>query len=86
VGNIVEVNEQGVLTLPPEVLPQVSPHKRFVLEVQGDVLVLRPERAEAFWVSASPERRAAAFRDWAAGHEEGPGLPDEALRRENLYD
>ena len=39
-----------------------------------------------FWETATPEERAEAFRQWASRHKGGPGLPAEALRRENMYD
>jgi hypothetical protein len=32
------------------------------------------------------EERAVAFRRWALSHSGGPGLSDEALRRENVYE
>ena len=83
---IVEVKDGGLLALPPEARQRVSAHPRYVLEIQGDVLILRPEEREPFWATATPEQRKQAFLQWAARHKEGPGLPDEALRRETLYD
>ncbi len=76
---IVEAN-QGEITLPAEVASQ---HRRYLLEVQAEVLTLRP--GQTFWKTATPEQTAAAFREWASQHQDGPGLPHEALRRENLY-
>lgn len=83
---VVEVDEQGSMTVPPELQAVVRPHSRYLLEVQGDVLVLRPVAEQPFWVAATPAQRKQAFLEWAAGHREGPGLPDEALHRDVLYD
>lgn len=83
--HIVEVNDQGALTVPPAFLGGAQPQTRYVVEVEGDVLVLRPERVQPFWEKASSEERVAAWQNWPASHPEGVGLPDEALRRESLY-
>lgn len=45
-----------------------------------------PRKREPFWATATPAERARAFKQWASSHEGGPGLPSEALRRENIYD
>jgi hypothetical protein len=83
---IVEVDEEGTLRLGPETLGTVKPHTRYIVDAVGNTLVLRPVESQPFWESATPEERAEAFREWAASHVSGPGLPDEALRRENIYD
>ena len=88
-SQIVEVNEEGGLYLAPELLTVLlgnsEPHTRYVLDAQnGHLTLTRLGQGEAFWVTASPEERAKAFRDWATSHKTGPGLPDEALRRENI--
>jgi len=85
-GHLLEVDEHGSLTVPSEVLGSVRPHSRYRAEVHGELLVLRPERGQPFWLRATPEERVAAFRAWDARHREGPGLSGEALRRENLYE
>ncbi len=55
-SHIVEVNEEGALYMPAEVLTQVKPHQRFVLEVNSGTLILRPETtAPPFWAVATPE-------------------------------
>ena len=33
-----------------------------------------------------PEKRAEAWLDWVNRHRDGPGLPDEAVRRDAFYD
>lgn len=86
-SHIVEINEEGVLTLPAEVLEQVKPYKRFMVEVHNGTLVLQPEsKPLPFWATATPEERAEDLRQWVASHKGGPGLPDEALSRETMYD
>ena len=90
-AQIVEVNEEGGLYLPSELLAQLlgnaQPHARYVLKAQdGNLILIRFDQMQPFWATASPTERAKAFHDWAMSHKDGPGLPDEALRRENIYD
>jgi hypothetical protein len=64
-----------VLSLPAEVLEQVKPHKRFVVEVQNGTLVLHPEsELLPFWATTTPEERAKDLRQWVASHKGGPEL------------
>jgi hypothetical protein len=39
-----------------------------------------------FWLTATPEQRAVAFEEWVKSFTGGAGIPDEALRRVNMYD
>lgn len=39
---VVEVNENGVLSLPPEAIGNRAPHTRYLVEAHGNTLVLRP--------------------------------------------
>jgi hypothetical protein len=84
---ILEVDEQGALYLPPELLGDVPPHTRFVVEVQGNTLTLRPQQSAPFWATATPQERANAFLRWASRERpKAPPLSDEALSRESLYE
>jgi hypothetical protein len=87
-SRIVETNEEGAIHLSPELLGEPKPHTRYVVEVDGDTLTLRPEaNVRPFWATATPQERADAFRRWAnKKRPPAPPLPDEALRRENIYD
>lgn len=88
-AQVIEANDGGVIPVPSELLGASAPHARFVVEVQGDALLLRPERkGSSLRETATPQGRVAEFREWVQSHErgEGPGIPHEALRRENLYD
>lgn len=38
------------------------------------------------WETSTPQERANRWRQWVRIHQEGSCLPDEALRRENMYD
>jgi len=38
------------------------------------------------WATASVEEQATAFEEWVAGLPKGPGLPDEAVNRDSIYD
>jgi hypothetical protein len=86
-SEVLEVDAEGWLHLPPALLGNVKPQTRYVVEVQGDTLILRPEAASPFWATATPEERAEAFRRWAAM--ERPPAPDlslEAISRDSIYD
>lgn len=86
-NEIVEVDERGAIQLPKNLLAAVKPHTRFVLEVQGDTLVLHPIATVPFWQTATPQERAEALRYWAAlERPTAPPLPDAALHRDQLYD
>lgn len=84
---IVEVDEKGELSIPGELLPDATPHRRYVLETHGSTLLLKPVEGKLpFWATATPEERAARFREWVRSHPPGPVLPDEAFNRESMYD
>jgi hypothetical protein len=84
---IVEVDARGAIHLPRDLLAAVKPHTRFVLEVQGETLVLRPVTALPFWQIATPQERAEAARQWAElERPAAPPIPDAALHRDQLYD
>ncbi|MBD1806212.1 AbrB/MazE/SpoVT family DNA-binding domain-containing protein [Microcoleus sp. FACHB-SPT15] len=86
-SSIVEVSEAGTLQLPAEILQAIQPNTRFVVEVESDRLILSPVPPEQpFWATATPEERAERLMQWVQSHQNGANLPDEALRRENIYD
>jgi hypothetical protein len=86
-SSIVEVSEAGTLQLPAEILQAIQPNTRFVVEVESDRLILSPVPPEQpFWATATPEERAERLMQWVQSHQSGANLPDEALRRENIYD
>lgn len=54
---IIEVNEDGTLSLPTEILEAIAPNRRFVVEVKDKTLILYPEsQSQPFWVTATPKR------------------------------
>lgn len=62
---------------------------RYHSEIVDGKLVIRPMTDEemAAYEALSPEEKARRFRVWAdMPRPETPILPDEAFRRENLYD
>jgi hypothetical protein len=83
---VVEVNSQGTLHLPPEVLGHAPPHTRYLVIVQGNRITLTPEGKEPLWKYASPEERIHFLKEWVQSHTDSPSLPDEALEREHMYD
>lgn len=90
-SSIVELSESGTLQLPDEILQAIEPNTRFVVEIDsaGEQyrLILSPVPPQPpFWATATPEERAERFHQWVQSHKGGANLPDEALRRENIYD
>ncbi|HEY9692239.1 MAG TPA: hypothetical protein V6D15_08550 [Oculatellaceae cyanobacterium] len=94
-SSIVEVSESGTLQLPDEILQSIQPNTRFVVEIESLSdsvakqyrVILSPVPPEQpFWATATPEERAERFHQWVQSHKDGVNLPDEALRRENIYD
>lgn len=84
---IVEVNEDGTLNCKREILEAIKPNKRFVIEVNNQKLILSPEKtSQPFWATATPKERAEHLMQWVLSHKKSPNLPDEALRRENIYE
>jgi hypothetical protein len=84
---VVELDENGELRLPATMLPGAAPHARYRVEVQERQVVLWPENGSTlFWQKASPQERAGDILQWASSHRNGPGLPDEAVTRESIYD
>lgn len=88
---IIEADANGTIVLSPEIVATIKPHARFTLEQENGTMTLTPqEEAKPFWATATPEERAEDFRQWIASIRERepsrPPLPDEALRRESMYD
>ncbi|MFV9507771.1 MAG: hypothetical protein AB4911_24750 [Oscillochloridaceae bacterium umkhey_bin13] len=86
-SEIVEVDERGAIQLPGDLLAVVKPRTRYVLEMQGETLILRPVTALPFWQTATPQERTEAARCWAEQERpSAPPLPDSSLHRDKLYD
>ncbi|PDV98484.1 hypothetical protein [Candidatus Viridilinea mediisalina] len=84
---IVEVDERGTIQLPSAMLAVLKPRTRYVLELQGETLLLHPVTEPPFWQSATPQERAEAVRHWAVRERPAtPPLPEFALRRDHMYD
>jgi hypothetical protein len=84
---VLETNDDGVLSLPSELLHSAAPHTRFQVSVHGDTITIRPLDIEKpFWMSATPQQRAEDFLEWVRGLPPGPGLPDWAVSRDSIYD
>ena len=83
---ILETNANGELEIPAGVLG-AGPHVRFRVEKEGPILRLVPE-GHVPEVTPSAAIRAKSFHDWVLRlpKRNGPGIPTEALRRENFYD
>jgi hypothetical protein len=85
---IVETGDDGSLYLPPEALGRIPPHTPLEMEASGDAFILHAvNKGTAFGERSTPAERAKAFLEWAEMERPpAPDLPDEALRRENMYD
>lgn len=82
---IIEISKSGTLQLPAETLQAIEPNTRFMVEVESDRLILSPVPPQPFWATATPEERAERLMQSVQSHQDGANLPDEALRRENIY-
>lgn len=86
-SRMVEIDDHGAIQLPEDLLRSVKPRTRFIVEVQGETLILHPEEEQPFWTIMSPAERAEAVRRWAAlARPPAPILREEALHREQMYD
>lgn len=97
-AQLIEIDADGTLHLPRELLGDTLLPARYIVEARDGLLTLR-KFDETFnremiyadypaWLDRTPAERAAAWRAWVASlpRREGPPIPDEALRRENMYD
>lgn len=87
--NIVEADEHGAIYLSPDVIGNVASHTQFIVEIQNGTLVLRPVSVSVppFWSRSTPAERAKAFMQWAMMERPAaPDIPEEALRRECMYE
>lgn len=53
---VIETDEAGRLTLPPELLGEAKPHSRFTVETLGTKLIVESEEA--------PAQRQQAYEQW----------------------
>jgi hypothetical protein len=85
---ILEIGQHGDLQIPSELLPQDKLYRHYYLEVDGETLILRPQKSGSFWATATPAQRGTRFRQWVTQGQRpiGPPLSDEALSREAMYD
>ncbi len=86
--SIVEIGDDGALHVSADLLAGAKPHAKYVLDVFGDLIVLRPaEELEPIWKNPDPVQRAEAFRRYAElPRPPAPDIPLEFLDREHLYD
>ena len=84
---VLEADENGALTIPPELLSNSAPHARFSIDARGDQLILarlRPEGSRA--LPLTNEDLARDFIDWISTLPPGPGLSHEATTRDSIYE
>ena len=84
---MVELDDDGELRVPAAMLPDATPHARYQVEVRERHVIISPANGnELFWQKAGPQERAADILQWAESHHHGPGLSDQAIARESIYD
>ena len=86
---IVHISANGTVQLPPEILALVRPGTPYEVHTENARVVLEPAvEQEPFWKTATPAERVERFLRWVDNmpKREGPAIPDEALRREHMYD
>ena len=87
-SRILEVNDEGELTLPSDVLGLARPHTKYEVDANGVLVVLHAiGNQEPFWYVASSEEWIESFHLWMnQPRPPAPSLPDEAFGRESIYD
>ena len=78
---VLEVEEDGTLTLPRELLSHAAPHDRYVVEAQGQRFMLRPEPAKRSVPRRHNAKRELEFERW---QKERQQLCDETLKQLGL--
>jgi hypothetical protein len=91
---LIEVNEQGELRLPPQVVGVFAPGTKFLVEVDDGRLIVSPQSlgqaaddAAHSWQSADLHDRMEAVRQWL--NRPRPPIPPlslEEISRETFYD
>lgn len=91
-ATVLETDDNGALVIPAEVL-HAGPHERYVVEEVGQSVVVmkEPEGGSllpSLWTTMTPDEQANEFLRWTESLTElpSPSLPDEALRRESIYE
>jgi hypothetical protein len=86
---IIQADQNGVLHLPPSILPGSAPGAEYKVDQQnGAVLISKSTEAPtpSPIYNLPPELRAKAFLEWVDTLPPGPGLSDYAVSRESIYD
>lgn len=85
-ARIIEVDDEGNIMLPRDIIGKARPHTRYEVDVEGNTVTLRRlEGQQALMADAQEWIR--SFLEWMESpRPSAPMLPDEALRRENIYD
>ena len=85
--SIIEHGDEGALHVPADSLPTEKPRIEYVLDVYGDLIVLRPaDDPEPIWKNPDPAKRVESFLEWAnMPRPPAPDIPLEFFDREYLY-
>jgi hypothetical protein len=86
----IQADENGILHVPPALLPEPEPMATYRVELdKGKLLISKEERSHGeslrLW-KRSPEEQIQALEEWIARLPPGPGLSDYAASRESIYD
>ncbi len=83
----VKVDQHGTITLGPDVLQDLKPNTAFTVRRDGHAVILEPLRAyNPETLTLSPEERAKRFEAFVRRASVSVGLPDDATRRESIYE
>lgn len=87
-AKILEVDDNGELIVPKDVLGSARPHTKYAVDTNGSLIVLHAlDNQKPFWSTAGADEWIASFQSWIAqARPPAPILPDEALTRESIYD
>lgn len=87
-STILVATPAGDLVLPADLLPEAARSGRFLVEARTGSLVVSPvDELAARRATMTPQERVRDLREWVSQpRPPAPSLPDECLRRENIYD
>lgn len=64
----------------------IKPDTDVQVSITVDEVVQKMKEGRARWESLTPEEKVADWEKWFSSIKGGPGLPDEAVGRDGIYD
>ncbi len=89
-STVLQADEKGNLLLPPSLLPDSEPLGSYQIETSAGKIIIAKKtqdkkNGDPLW-KLPREERIKAFREWVASLPPGPGLSEQAVSRDSMYD